>query len=1009
MKDRILHYLNDFTKGKSEELALEIIQELKEEGVVLKLSELKGKSAEVLQLLLHHYSEFSISTIDAFFQKVIRSFTRETGLLGNFRLEVDNALVLEEVIDLLMDELGENKELRGWVLDFSMEKLIEGENWDVRAALLDFAKLIEKEEFKTIEDSILKATDAEDFFKSLRKKLNEEVYSVEKTVFGKANAMMEEFHQHHLEISDFKYGSTGSIYAYVRKLTKEIELPGKRITETIELVTNWPSKTENREVIISLAEKRWLPQLRSLIEFVEINLEAYLSASKVLQNLYAFGLLSDIVKMQKKYLSSENLMLLSDAPKFLNALMKEQDASFIYEKVGSFYRHYLLDEFQDTSGLQWNNLLPLIKNGLSQNYKSLIVGDIKQSIYRWRGGDLSILQEQVKQDVNELLVQSHTLDTNYRSDGNIVNFNNALFNTASQIIGKHSDTEFPQAAYADSSQQIFKDSTLGYVKIQFLNSTEEKISFEDQSLQQLPYLLEELQEKNVPLKEIAFLVRDNKEGQEIAARFMEYRASVEAKEDCKYDVVSNESLQLDRASCVLVLINSLKVLDNPNHQIARAHLAYEYQKIWPTQAFTDLNEIFSESKTKSFSKWVPSPFLQQHDRLASLPLFEMVENLIHIFNLGTMAEEIVYLQSFQDVVQEFSQREKNDLTSFLTWWEINKTKKSVQVAGGVEAAQIITIHRSKGLQFKYVIIPFLNWDLGHGTKDVMLWCKSDHRLFKDAGYIPVKYTKSLSETVFKNDYEQETKRVYLDNLNLLYVAFTRAEMGLIAYAPMTKTDSLNRVSQLMNKAIEQNEFLQAAWSDEEQLLQLGEINYTVPLDKCAENTLSLKNYLVTPWRDRLTVRTQGMEFFRPLPQRKKINYGIFLHAILSRICVKEDIERAINHAIKTGMIAEVEKDEITEMISWVVYLPQLQPCFDEKSVCKMEASLFTTDGTERRIDRVSFQKEKAWVVDYKTGDAKPKDEAQVKEYLNLLLAFGMQEVVGFLVYVQDRNCIEVKV
>ncbi len=357
MKDRILNYLSDFAQGKSEDLALEIIEEQKANGIILELPELKKRSDEVLLLLLHHYSEFSISTIDAFFQRIIRSFTRETGLLGNFRLEVDNALVMEEVIALLMRQLGNNRELLGWVLDFSMEKLVAGENWDVRTALLDFAKQIEKEEFKTIEESVLEVTSDKSFFQIFRTKLYKEKSAIEKTVAERAQSLMDEFRKNQLEVSDFKYGTSGSIYSYVLALTKGVKAPGKRIEESLESSEGWPSPSSiNKRLIIAQTEKSWRPQLRSLIEYVESNFNLYQSVDSVLRYLYAFGLLSDTVRTQRKYLADENLMLLSDAPKFLNRLMAEQDASFIYEKVGSFYRHYLLDEFQDTSGLQWNNL-----------------------------------------------------------------------------------------------------------------------------------------------------------------------------------------------------------------------------------------------------------------------------------------------------------------------------------------------------------------------------------------------------------------------------------------------------------------------------------------------------------------------------------------------------------------------------------------------------------------------------------------------------------------------------
>lgn len=1012
MKDRILQYLSAFSNGESQDLATEIIEEQRKEGVLLTPADLRRKSKEILHFLLHHYSEFSISTIDAFFQRIIRSFTRETGLLGNFRLEVDNAVVQEEVIALLMAQLRDNADLRGWVIDFSMEKMMEGKDWDVRKALLGFAKLMEKEEFKQIEEGVLHVTDDKSFFKEFRARLYEKKNFIHRTISEAATSLVAEFEKNQLSSDDFTGKSTG-VYSYVKKLTNEVALPSNTVAQVIGNSEKWAHKSSrNFALVQSLAQTRWQPDLSKLTEFISQNIEVYLSIEQVLRNLYSFGLLSDILRTQRKYLSDENVMLLSDAPQFLNKLMQEQDASFIYEKVGSFYRHFLLDEFQDTSGLQWKNLLPLIQNGIAQNYSSLIVGDIKQSIYRWRGGDLSILQNQLKIDIDEALTTTKDLDTNYRSKGKIVSFNNALFETASQLIAAHTESAFPQEAYKHVQQKAFVEPSNGFVKIQFLEP-EEDMSFKEVALRRLPLLVEELQGKGIAIKDIAFLVRDNREGKLIANRFMEYRTSPGAKEGFQYDVVSNESLMVDRASCVSVLLNGLRIINNSDHQIARAHLAYAYNMLWPVQAFSELDELFSDAKTKSFEKWVPATFWQQREKLSALPLFEMVENLIHIFNLGKVTDEVVYLQSFQDIIQEFSQREKSDLNSFLEWWELNRKKKSIQVAGGVNAAQIITIHKAKGLQFKYVVIPFLDWELGHKNKDVLLWCQSDHPLFRDAGFIPIKYVGKLEDTVFKEAYEEETRRIFLDNLNLLYVAFTRAELGLLAFAPEAKVDpkkevKLTHVGQLVFKAIDQNTFLKSNWSDEKLALEIGQMELVSKAQEKTDGVVSLKDYMVTPWRDRLQVRASGMEFFALTQKQKKISYGIYLHALLAQLKSRKDVSTVIANARVSGAISESEKLELEELINWVVDLPVLQHCFDGSSTCKMEASLFTTEGLERRIDRVSIQGDQVWVVDYKTGVPSPKDEAQVKDYVMLLNQMGWRKVTGYLVYFEERKWVEVE-
>ncbi len=271
----------------------------------------------------------------------------------------------------------------------------------------------------------------------------------------------------------------------------------------------------------------------------------------------------------------------------------------------------------------------------------------------------------------------------------------------------------------------------------------------------------------------------------------------------------------------------------------------------------------------------------------------------------------------------------------------------------------------------------------------------------------------MEDTVFKEAYEEETRRVFLDNLNLLYVAFTRAELGLMAFAPEVKNDpkneqKLTHVGQLVYKAINGNTFLKSSWSDEKKSLEIGEIGIICKRQENAQGIVSLTSYTVTPWRDRLQVRTSGMEFFSPSQKREKINYGIFVHSLLSQIRTKQDVSKVITQAMSNGTIKEREKWDLEELINWVVDLPVLQPCFDAGSTSKTEASLFTTDGSERRIDRVVMKGDQVWVVDYKTGVPSAKDEAQVKDYILLLEQMGWKRATGYLIYFEERKWVEVK-
>jgi ATP-dependent helicase/nuclease subunit A len=428
MKDRILRYLNDFVTGRHNSLAQELKEELKQDDLTF-----LQNCHELRTEILHHYSQFSISTIDAFFQKVIRSFTREAGLSGDYRLEVDQDTVLEEVIDDLMDELGSNRELTKWMVEFATHNLESDKPWDIRHGLMDFSREIFREEFKAIEKELMDATSDRDFFHALREKLWRQRGSFVSKVTASASEAVRIIQEYKLAPTEISYGKMSGLFTFFNMFLennlKDYKEPSDRIRAYFTMAKNWPSKkyTRRPDEIIRLADEKLIPLLKDLLKTYDSLYTSGLSAELVLKNFYAFGLLSDISRKLRSYKAANNLMLLSDAPNFLNGVIGKSDTPFIYEKVGSFYKNYLIDEFQDTSQMQWENFHPLVKESLDSGNRSLVVGDVKQAIYRWRGGNLKLLQEQIEHQVGHDRVELKELTSNYRSAERIVSFNNALF------------------------------------------------------------------------------------------------------------------------------------------------------------------------------------------------------------------------------------------------------------------------------------------------------------------------------------------------------------------------------------------------------------------------------------------------------------------------------------------------------------------------------------------------------------------------------------------------------
>ncbi|NJM24523.1 MAG: UvrD-helicase domain-containing protein [Bacteroidia bacterium] len=408
------------------------------------------------------------------------------------------------------------------------------------------------------------------------------------------------------------------------------------------------------------------------------------------------------------------------------------------------------------------NFLPLLTNSLDQGYQSLVVGDVKQAIYRWRGGDLSLLQQEVEQHIGISRVDVKELNSNYRSSKHIVEFNNQVFESAALKVAADTGVAMPQQAYGDVAQHVSKADD-GFVEVSFIEEEivdgAPVIPWKEESLDRLAMYVDKLQLAGVPLKDIAILVRKNEDGQQIVNYLLAHKNSAKANPQCRYDVVSNESLRLDGAASVNLLLGALQYLHNPDDAIARAQLGYEFAKLHEPDRV--LTEVFTVTEQTFFEHRLPAAFAKEKMSLKKLPLYELTETLIEIFRLGEQTGELSYLQAFQDVVLEFYSRERNDLGAFLEWWQLNKRKKSIQVSGEVDAIQILTIHKSKGLQFRYVIVPFCSWSMDHEAWQAPnLWVASETLPFNDAGFVPVKYGNVLEKSVFRQYYEEERTRTF---------------------------------------------------------------------------------------------------------------------------------------------------------------------------------------------------------------------------------------------------------
>lgn len=1004
MKDRIMHYLDRFVKGNPDSLAEELKAEL-----ALDQSTFQERAREVQSAVLHHYHQFSISTIDAFFQKIIRSFTREAGILGDYRLEVEQDQVMEEVIGTLIDELGSHKELTDWVVELALQNLENDRSWDMRQSLIGFSSEIFREEFKTVEEGIEKIAHRKNYFVDTLQELKKQKYTFVGKVKADAQKVVEQFHSLNLSGDDFKYA--GGVYNFFVKVSNIISVSdfdekakGSRPEKEYQVAKNWPDKDHPRSSeIIRLAETQWIPMLNEIIEFRRAHYAVALSAEMALNNFYAFGLLTDISRKLGEYKKENNMMLLADAPQFLTGIIRDSDTPFIYEKAGSFYRNFLIDEFQDTSGLQWKNFQPLLTNSLDSGYPCMIVGDVKQAIYRWRGGNQDLLQKEVETEMRGDRTEIKLLNSNYRSARQVVSFNNELFKAIA--VSAALEYSIPLDEYSDVEQAITKKEN-GFVRVNFIDDHDEE-SWKEEAMRQATLRIEELQQRGAKPEEIAILTRTNREGEEMVSYLLEHKNSDKAVQGCCYDVVSTDSLRIDKASSVNLITAAMTYLLNPDDAIGRAQLAYEHARLHAPQK--EIADVFFDSGPLVFESTLPPDFVSRKVFLKKLPLFELTETLIHIFQLGKSPGELPYLMAFQDQVLDFTSRDRNDLQTFLDWWMEYKEKKWIVAPDSASAIKLFTLHKAKGLQFRYVIIPFCSWALDHDSQRPNLWVQSDQSIFKTMGHLPVRYSSALKESLFAKDYEKEHAHIFLDNLNLLYVAFTRAELGLIAFAPSkaTKATYNKSVARLVHEAIQRAPALNEAWGEHSGVYQSGEMLVAAEGNTSELNSASLSAYTTGTWREKLIVKQSAQnQTEEKTEQRRKINFGIYLHAALSQVKYAEDIPKAIARMESDGTIHSNEKESVLQGLLSLLKNPQVADWFSDQWEVRNETHALLPGGVEFRIDRLLIKGNHAVVIDFKTGTPSRADQKQITEYCTMLNQMGFT-TEGYLLYLREGEVVNV--
>lgn len=1030
MKERIISFLQKLAKSQDSGL----LRDVQKEVGALSEEQISANSAIVIEKILHNYTQFSISTIDAFFQKIVKSFAKELGLMGNFNIELDQNEVLQEVIDQILDDLGKEKDLTDWLIDFSISKVDDNKAWNIRPEIESLAGEIIKENFSTVDAALQGKGKAE--FNRLLSQTSQIKNDFETFMSSGAKKALRLIEKYDLTLADFAFGVSGPA-GYFSRILKGVEYdPKARVRKALANPETWSSKTsKKREQINSVVDAGLQHITQTLVDHYEQRFPEFVTALEIQRNLYVFGILSKINDILRAYRQENDVMLISDVAVFLNSIIADNDAPFIYEKTGSWYRHYLIDEFQDTSANQWKNFLPLVENGLSQQYKSLLVGDGKQSIYRWRGGDWNLILQQVHHDLLNYAPQSINLDTNWRSDRKIVEFNNEVFAYLSRMISLDFITEIEgltlpenvkdelktmagdvKKLYQDVTQKVAAknlQNSSGFIGINVFQKTE-GVSWKERVLDELPKNIEALQDIGFRASDIAILVRRSDEGKQVIEKLMRYKHSPDGNPKYCYDAISNESLFLGNSTAIRLIINTIKYGLNPTDTISRAEIRFNYHRLkTDASAPSPIRDISFIENTDVF----PVQFEISIQRFLGLPVYEMVESIIQYFGIQDVKHK-GYLQAFQDVVLDYFGSKVSDLNDFLEWWEDKGKRQSIQLPESMNAIRVMTIHKSKGLEFKALLIPFCDWKLDlEATKNNIIWCSTDKKPFNQAGILPLRYARSLENSYFASDYFKEKIRAYIDNLNLLYVALTRAENYLMLNCP-PEGISVSNVGDLMLKAInhlrlQPNDQLPVVVNENENIVTryyIGEPVISPSSTKIPDSTPEMLPYQSCGWNEKIAIRTQGSNFFdSETPDWKtRINYGLLMHEILASIKNQQEALPLLHRYYHDGIISASERDLLKDELNTIFSNPTVRGWFNTGSDVKTEAPILIKNGADKRPDRVLIQGKDVIVIDFKTGAENPAHNRQVQNYRSLLLEMGYENVQAWLLYISHNKVINVQ-
>ena len=1022
MKERVIEALGDISslagkdenqwQGKGKGL-LDIIRNETD----LQPHEIIRRAQLALTLILHNYSDFSISTIDSFVHRVIRSFAFDLRLPLNFDVELDQKQLLRQAVDILVSRAGSNPDLTRLLVQFIEHRTDEEKSHYIEYDIINMAENLMDEKGSVYVER-LKNISLDEFGK-IHRQLEDHIKAFEESVSKLAANALKIIENSGVNEGMFFYGAKG-LPGFFRKLVKgDIAkglMPNSYVVKTIE-EDKWTSGKADAAGVAAIDNISG--QLKDI--FFQIaniaadGLETYTVQGLVKQNIFPMAVLSELEKVIDEIKSENSVLPISDFNKKISEIVAVETAPFIYERIGERFQHYMIDEFQDTSGLQWQNLLPLVDNSLASGNMNLVVGDGKQAIYRWRNGDveqfasLPQIPSNIKAQARELWqatlqrnYNEKNLDTNFRSRQEVVKFNNSFFEFAKELLPKGLDK-----IYQGQEQKFRDDKPGGFIQMEFVaQDVYTELKYEELTRHRILDIIIDLQEKNHPLSDITILCRSNIQASE-AARFLLENG---------LNVISSESLLLNQSPRVNFIISLMKLLNNPADNAA--YVEFLQFLVKNRKISTGLHDALHALKahqtgnTKDeFSLETLEKFLQQQGITFSfrncihMGFYELAETILRSFLPKKPIDPFVAF--FMDVVYDYSNKFVASVSGFLEWWEENASKFSVVVPEGVDAVQVMTIHKSKGLQFPVVIYPFADKGFSKLSKNGE-WVELENLPGPEPLDVAwIRISKALQETRFEEIYTEEQGKTLLDTLNMMYVAFTRAVDKLFVFSKYPgKTSGGDNVPTLLVNFLQHRQ----VFREEQDIYSFGE-NHITERESLTHGRLNdafaevFEEYLSTPWTEKVSIRSLQAEKKADIQVAESSERGSMIHEIMEKINSLDDVEKILHQMLQSGQLDENEKDTLQKRILLVLKDPAIEPWYTAGLDARNECGMYDDKGNFYRADRVVLQQNCAVIIDYKTGMPYSGHKRQIEKYASVIKQMRYSDIKKYIVYI-DKGKIE---